>query len=687
VREAVGTADESSTTYDYTPNGLRRSVIDGRGARAELRYDGQDRLSKWVFPAQAAPPSTFNDSTPVTALGSAGGLNEQDFEEYGWDAAGNRTSLRKRDGSALTFAYDALGRMSVKIVPQRAAPLPPLDASQIRDVYYAYDLRGLQTEAKFDGTSGEGVTNAYDGFGRLSSSTIAMAGASRTLAYHHDSAGNRDELTYPDGVAMSFVHDGLGRMTGVREGALGSTVSLAAIGYNSHGERSSLTRRYGDATTYAYDGMARLASLTEAFVGATGNTVSTFAYNPASQITQTTRSNDAYAWGAHYNVDRAYATNGLNQYASAGTAEFAYDSNGNLKQSGSGSQATFYEYDIENRLVSASGASTATLVYDPLGRLFQTSGGSAGTTRFLYDGDELVGEYDANGAMLRRYVHGAGVDDPLVWYEGSALAAPRFLHSDHQGSITGIANGAGQLLQINAYDEYGIPAPGLLGRFAYTGQIWIPELKMYHYKARIYSPTLGRFLQTDPIGYEDQVNLYAYVGDDPLNQTDATGLGKVKLFVETVKGTWKRVGTRKQAVSARKAGKNVDVRGPRQSRIGRQIEEDVSGNGNVTRDGPHPDQPASHRGSRQAHYQPVVRPKGPKGRGHTFITAAAAAGAKALHDAADAVGTWEGNLPPDASRLQTLKAQALDFIDPASAVSEVLDLAGDAVDAIAPDKR
>jgi hypothetical protein len=87
----------------------------------------------------------------------------------------------------------------------------------------------------------------------------------------------------------------------------------------------------------------------------------------------------------------------------------------------------------------------------------ETSGGSAGTTRFLYDGDELVAEYDAAGVMLRRYVHGAGVDDPLIWYEGSGLGLPRFLHTDRRGWITAIATGAGQLLQINSYDEYGIP--------------------------------------------------------------------------------------------------------------------------------------------------------------------------------------------------------------------------------------
>ncbi|RYE51705.1 MAG: RHS repeat-associated core domain-containing protein [Hyphomicrobiales bacterium] len=126
--------------------------------------------------------------------------------------------------------------------------------------------------------------------------------------------------------------------------------------------------------------------------------------------------------------------------------------------------------------------------------------------------------------MLKRYIPGLGLDDVAVAYDGSGTSTRNWQLADERGSVIGLSGSTGAVSTINTYDEYGVPASGNVGRFQYTGQQWLPEASAYHYRARAYLPQVGRFLQTDPVGYSAGANLYQYVRSDPVNRIDRFGL-------------------------------------------------------------------------------------------------------------------------------------------------------------------
>lgn len=513
IQRAVGTPiQQDYATYTYTPNGQRQTIKDANNNLTTLEYDGFDRLAKMRFPVVTSGANQSSTS---------------DYEQYGYDTVGNRTTLRKRDGKTITFSYDALNRVRLKTVPTSTSGAPGYS------VYYGYDVRGLQLFARFGSTSGAGVTNAYDGFGGLRSSSTNLDGVTRSVVSDYDAQGNRSRITHPDGAYFDYQYDAADQLDTLTEN--GSS-TLATIQHDDFHRRARIDRDVGGAaTTFTPDPFSRpLSILQDLDGGGTSNDLTTtFNYNPASQIVTRAQSNSAYEFPIT-GSNRSYAVNGRNQYTQItgdAAATLTSDANGNLTSDGSNS----FGYDTENRLTSASGAKSATLTYDPLGRLYQVT--SAGvTTRFVYDGDRLIAEYNTAGTVQRRYVHGAAVDEPLVWYEGSAVssATRRYLHTDHQGSVIATSNAAGAKLDIGTYDAYGVTTAPSTWRFQYTGQAAIPQLGLYYYKARFYNPALGRFMQTDPIGYDDDVNLYAYVKNDPVNLVDPTGNSAVSKFVKNL---------------------------------------------------------------------------------------------------------------------------------------------------------
>ncbi|MEW6437764.1 MAG: RHS repeat-associated core domain-containing protein [Pseudomonadota bacterium] len=436
-----------------------------------------------------------------------------------YDADDRLSSVTDPLGRVTSYGYDALGRqISVSNLAIQSAPLS-------QETYTPDGVVGSLTNA-----NGKTTTYTPDGFDRLSTTTFPD---NSTQILNYDADGNVLSRQTRAGSTIGFGYDTLNRLV-IKAAPSEPTVSYAydlashLIGMSDNSPAIAVpTADFVSTTSYSYDQLNRLiaTSFSPVQAQAPPSTASSATFNYGydatnRRISQTT--NDSSYWSyptASTNV--SYSANNLDQYTAVASVTPTYDPNGNLTYDG-----TFtYSYDPEGRLISASGAgNTAAYAYDARGWRKEKSVNGATTVLVQDPQQRAVLDYSGtDGTIQDWYAFGLGPNEAFNQNNLAGSTRSTFI-PDTQGSIVASLNASSGALTKAGFLPYG-ESSTTAGSFRYTGARIDAETNgLYDFRARIYSPMLGRFMQTDPSGTQGGVNLYAYVGNDPLNQVDVSGL-------------------------------------------------------------------------------------------------------------------------------------------------------------------
>lgn len=453
------------TTFAYDPNGNLLSVTDAKQNVTSYTYDNMDRVK------------TSRD--PL--------LHDEIYE---YDKVGNLLQMTDRNGQVIHYTYDPLNR------------LKQVTFADTSIITYTYDAASRLTQVA-DSLSGT-ITYAYDDFDRLTSETTPQG----MVSYTYNAAGQRSTMTVAGQPAVNYTYDDVGRLTQVTQ--VGATVT---IGYDAIGRRTSLTLPNGTVTEYAYDAASELTSLTYKRNGALLGDL-TYEYDPTGRRTKVGGSFARTLLAQSLSVATYNATN---QQVTFGNQTLSYDLNGNLLNDGTNT----YTWNSRDQLTSISGGMTAAFQYDSMGRrVSKTVNGSA--TNYLYDGGNAVQEL-AGATPTANLLYG-GVDEVFSRTDAGGAKSPL---TDALGSTFALGDSSGTMESWYTYDVFGrTGADGASSSNAsqYTGRE-NDGTGLYYYRNRYYSPGLQRFISQDPLGFGGgDVNLYAYVGNDPVNNTDPSGL-------------------------------------------------------------------------------------------------------------------------------------------------------------------
>ncbi len=518
------------TCFSYDAAGNTTQVTDAKGQTFSFEYDALNRLAKEIDP-----------------------LTRETLFLY--DGNGNLRFITDRNGQTKEFVYDSAGRIVQKIL------LPGTVDEAV--TLYQYDLFGRLTSVA---DSDSVVTSTFDPLGRMLTTSTAGSPSQPnvTLSFTHDLNGNRltlndgltgltqydynalnlpTSLSHASGSAATFAYDGIHR----RVQTAYSNGTTEDLQYNAAGQVTGIDHRLGASVfssfDYSHDAFENrdAATLNRPAAGITK--ALSYLYDSRNRLTQATRPetgdpDETFAYDAVGNrlLRDGQVGNSIfdsaNRLLEDAAFTYVYDNNGNRiartdKVSGS---VTEYEYDADGRLIRilektdilSPPTQTTAYRYDGLGRRIQKDVNGV-VTSYVYDGKNILLEFDGSGALLARYAHGLNVDEPLVMERGGA---PFFYHRDALGSVQEITDSTGAVAQAYIYDAFGgvQAATALENPFAFTGREFDPESGLYYYRARYLDPAAGRFLSEDPIGLQGGINVYAYVGNNPINFIDPDGL-------------------------------------------------------------------------------------------------------------------------------------------------------------------
>ncbi len=213
------------------------------------------------------------------------------------------------------------------------------------------------------------------------------------------------------------------------------------------------------------------------------------------------------------------------------------DKNGNTTQKGSWT----YTYDYKNKIVKATnGTKTISFEYDPFGRRIKKDTGST-AINYYYASDQVIEEQNSSGSTLKQYIYGNLIDEIIRMdkYNNNQIENSFYYHTDSIGNVTAITDKDGNIIERYKYNIYGSPTitdntgnpinESAIGNdYMFQSRRYDPELKLYYYRARTYDPQIGRFLQTDPMGYRDSMNLYQAMNMNGWGFVDPWGLLEYK---------------------------------------------------------------------------------------------------------------------------------------------------------------